>query len=390
MKGPGPRLAAALMLVGTACSSAREPTGGPARTGPDDRSAQTEASAPPSSRVGANGILDVGVSGSAGWKLTTTTLATTFDAGEHWTSTSLPNDVSAGRIGSVCVVADRGLWLAVPGRAGVVVYRHMPDDNGWQHTEIPAHPGIYLGGARPSATIVPGPRHDVLLVVSWGLSTFTSINQLHVSTDDGAHFGIARDTGTRESVADIVFADALHGLASGQPTGNYSQLFHTADGGVTWSPVDIPDSLTRRQQAQIGSPFVDGGTVRLPITVNDTRTGAQRMTIYSSTDTGATFTAAVAKPLLIAPRNDAGEEPVAFHGPDVWVPARGVIFESSDAGQQWTTVRSTGAPFELGLIDANHAIGMAQEAGCRHFKSDCYSYRYLVATDDGGRTWRPV
>lgn len=282
------------------------------------------------------------------------------------------------------------MWLAVPERAAVLVYRHLLGDTGWQRVEIPAHPGVYLDGARPSATIVPGPNHDVLLVVSWGLSTFTSINQLHMSTDDGAHFGDARSTGTGESVADVVFTDAQHGLASGEPTGNYSQLFHTTDGGAMWSPVGIPDNLTRHRQAQIQSPVVDGRTIRLPITVTDTRTGAQRMTIYSSSDGGATFRAAVAKPLLITPRYNAGDEPVVLHGVDVWVPARGVIFESIDAGQQWTAVRTTRSPFELGLVDASHAIGMTDDTGCRHFKSDCYDYRYLIATDDGGRTWRPV
>lgn len=45
---------------------------------------------------------------------------------------------------------------------------------------------------------------------------------------------------------------------------------------------------------------------------------------------------------------------------------------------------------DLAPTDAHRAVGVVDETGCKHFKADCYSYRYLAATDDGGRTWHPI
>ncbi len=178
-------------------------------------------------------------------------------------------------------------------------------------------------------------------------------------------------------------------MVVGGPAGNYSPLFHTTDGGSTWSNVAVPNTLSRHEQAQLGVPVAAGSSVELPITVTDTVSSSQRVTLYSA-DAGATFSTAEARPLVIPPLRDAGYDPVSINGSPVWVAARGVIYESTDAGRHWTSVKTATQPVELTLIDASHAVGVAEDAGCRHFKSDCYDYRYLVATADSGHNWRPI
>jgi photosystem II stability/assembly factor-like uncharacterized protein len=67
-----------------------------------------------------------------------------------------------------------------------------------------------------------------------------------------------------------------------------------------------------------------------------------------------------------------------------------MLYQSDDGGQTWATVPYELPISELAVIDSSHAVALVSDAGCRQFKSDCYEYRYLVATDDAGRTWHTI
>ena len=54
---------------------------------------------------------------------------------------------------------------------------------------------------------------------------------------------------------------------------------------------------------------------------------------------------------------------------------------------------ATGLPGSIrtvSLLGDGRAIGPVSEGSCAGFKSDCSERSYLIATEDGGRTWVPV
>jgi hypothetical protein len=88
-----------------------------------------------------------------------------------------------------------------------------------------------------------------------------------------------------------------------------------------------------------------------------------------------------------------GQAFAIFLGNTAWIPANGVIYESNDRGRTWRTQSTTtkaGSFEQLSLISDTSAIGIATDAGCAQFKSDCYSEHYLINTIDAGRTWSTI
>jgi photosystem II stability/assembly factor-like uncharacterized protein len=71
----------------------------------------------------------------------------------------------------------------------------------------------------------------------------------------------------------------------------------------------------------------------------------------------------------------------------------GKVFETADGGRTWTTITAPGLPTGVevmtltGPASATALIGLS---GCPGFVPDCWTSAYVVATTDGGRTWRAV
>jgi hypothetical protein len=44
--------------------------------------------------------------------------------------------------------------------------------------------------------------------------------------------------------------------------------------------------------------------------------------------------------------------------------------------------------YPISLISSSQAIGTATDSGYRTFNTDCYNDSFLIATTNGGRSWR--
>jgi len=148
-------------------------------------------------------------------------------------------------------------------------------------------------------------------------------------------------------VDDLVFADALHGWATGRDTGGVNNVvFATVDGGVTWQAHAFPQA--EEPKALDAASFVDAdhGWVLTGYYEED-------QSLLRTADGGVTWSAVTVPPGWL---ND-----VAFVSPDVgWAVGDGV-FVTTDSGDTWADVgtgRTSGIDDTLLAVaaaDATHA-----------------------------------
>jgi photosystem II stability/assembly factor-like uncharacterized protein len=163
-------------------------------------------------------------------------------------------------------------------------------------------------------------------------------------------------------------------------------VYRTEDGGQSWNRLLGGQPTT---DIYFGVPVTTGRGVKLPRIVGHSD-GSQDISIWISSDLGAHFTAPHSAPLHVP--STAGNLTVTIQGNDVWVPATGRIYESTDGGQSsWIARRTATAVDRVSLAGGDRAIGQAS-ADCSSSSNteQCLSSSYLIATDDSGRNWHTM
>ncbi len=343
----------------------------------------------PSPPAGVARLRLVGASGAAVWELTAIGLSVSQNAGHNWSTVALPAGVAPSSVTTVTTAARRGLWLAVWQSPDIELYHRDAGAAGWSgSTLVPQLPSwaAFLTRLVPSVSITLAPAEVVSVVADWGVTSTEAYSSLFISSDDGAAFA-QHPTDFRWQVWSATFVSAQQGIIIAGPEMNF--LYRTSDGGVSWSPVSIPGLPPLASGAvSYGTPGIDGTQLLLPVIV--TSDGVQSIRIYRVQGAGVAVTGPTGPPLHVPASVSAGQVTPAIGGSVIWLPARGRIYESTDAGAAWTAVRAAESPFPISVISRGQAIGIATDAGCRGFKSDCYYYTYLVATTDGGHNWRTL
>ncbi len=345
----------------------------------------------PSPPAGVARLRLVGASGATAWELTAIGLSVTQDAGRHWSAVSLPAGVEPSLITTVTAAAGRGLWLAVWQSPAIDLYHGDTGAASWSRLtlepQLPSSSEAFLAGLAPTVSITLAPAGVVTVVADWGLTSTQAYSVVFVSSDDGAAFS-QHPTGIGMNLFSATFVSAQRGIIITGPVMNF--LYRTSDAGATWSPVRIPGLQPSAPGAvSYGTPGADRTQLLLPVIVTGSG-GAQTIRIYRLEGAGAAITGPTGPPLHVPASLSAGQVMPAIAGSVIWLPARGRIYESTDAGTAWTVVRTAESPFPISVISRSQAIGIATNSGCRSFKSDCYYYSYLVATTDGGHDWRTL
>jgi hypothetical protein len=372
--GSGMLLAAAVL---PSCSAAvRPPASG------------SQTTKPP---AGVATIRLVGASGSAAWQLTATRLLVSWDAGQHWLAVALPARVAPSSITAITATAGRGMWLAVWRRPAMDLYNQRLGRTGWsERTLVPSLPSSlgFLGRQLPGVSITLRPANLVTVVADWGITSTAHYSTLFISSDGGTTFA-QHPTRIGLFVSSDTFVSPQRGVIVAGPVNN--DLYRTADGGASWVPVTIPGlpSGPAVSYLSYGTPGASGTQLLVPVTVTSSD-GAQALSIYRSTDAGAAFAGPTGPPLSLPASLSAGDISPAISGTVLWLPARGRIYQTINAGMTWRTVMTAQSVYPISLISASQAIGTATYSGCRSFKTDCYNYSYLIATTDGGRSWRAL
>ena len=335
----------------------------------------------------------VGMNGSAAWALSDSGLSLSQDGGRTWSAVVLPTGVQSSAVLGVSAVHDRAVWLAVNGKAGVVIYRKSGTD-AWTSTPplLPswAAAAEWTGQPVQSVGVTPGPAGLVTVTETIGLGNSTAAEALFVSTDDGHTFAQhppkAPSSGSVWS--SVVFATSQTGaLVSGAGT-NPHEISYTSNGGDTWSKAAVSGlPAPAAGDYELGQLLLVGSDIELPVTTFATGSTDYTFLLLVSHDGGATFApAGTAIPSV-------GNAFPAFDslGQVSWaVFGAAAVHETADGGQTWTTVAAAGLPkgvASIHLTGTTSATAVVAETGCTGFKTGCYNRTYLVATTDGGATW---
>ena len=349
---------------------------------PPPPTSRTLGAAPPSDF---SALRIIGSRGATAWKLTDA-LSVTTDTGDHWSTVSLPHAVAAASIGTIEIAPDSTIWMTAVTNETIQLYRRDPGAAGWNHSVlVPERPPGSSTGLQPVAVSATHDHGGVFaLVAGWGLKPASGYYDVFVSTDHGATFA-QHPTGSDQGISSVTFLNSQVGLAVAGPTDNL--VYRTHNGGRTWNRLLGGDPNT---DVYFGAPVTTGRGVELPRAAghND---GSQDISIWVSTDLGAHFTPTPQKSLHVPPAASSGNLRIAINASDVWVPAYGRIYESTDNGQTWVEIPMTTSVDHVSLAGAGRATGQAS-ADCSSNAStaQCFSTSYLIATDDGGRHWHTL
>jgi photosystem II stability/assembly factor-like uncharacterized protein len=227
-----------------------------------------------------------------------------------------------------------------------------------------------------------------------------------LSTEDGGATWTEVEQSALPAIARVRFFDEKHGIAAGDGNSMYpSGVFTTRDGGRTWLPLpsdtrgpwlaaDFPDLQTGSVAGAAGrfATLMRRNIVSSPAAISSTRAyRAVRLApptggwlvgdgglIMTTTDLGASWQTPTGElPPYAAENFDF--HAVALVGSHVWVAGSpGTrVFHSPDNGQHWE-------PLATGQNVPLHAIEFV-DASTGYAVGDLGT---ILATDDGGRTWR--
>ena len=311
------------------------------------------------------------------------------DGGKSWSDMTFPGGVSGASVMAVSAAPSRPVFLAAKEATGnaIDLFGRSASDTAWTESRLtPLWPSrCDVAGPVDTVAITPGQAGFVAVSASVIEGTATADNSIFVSQDDGKSFVQHQEQCPSEANIiwdSLAFATPQLGVVVVGPT--QEGLIHTFDGGATWTKSVVP-TLPEGGSFELGQPVVVGSNIQVPISIGMGSSTAS-FAFLVSTDGGASFTTS---PYLSIP---GGQSVSATIGQRTWVISSTgtTIYETSDNGQTWASVKATGLPQDLAslaLTGSELASAVVVTRGCTSYKSGCWTKKYLVGTTDGGRTW---
>jgi len=324
---------------------------------------------------------------SDGWGISGRLLLKTADGGRTWrevTPEAGQADMVSGAFldaQSAWVVFSTGYQINTP----LMIYHTRDGGLTWTYNQgEPIYPNV-TGDATWVEFAALDARNVWVMVRAVYLGAGTHYNHELFHTTDGGQTWSSLDGEISDDYTGMVFADTEVGVRTLQTTGAYGpgapNYDVTTDGGVTWQsrelppPPEVPDLFNQYPYCESYQPvLLSNQSVRMLMGCFDDSNPPQQFTsyLYSSQDGGMTWTT-VHLPGKVQASQDRLFYFDAFHallvGRD--------IYKSADGGQTWTYVQSVTWDAQLSFVDPLHGWATGGAEG----------EKALVNTVDGGKKW---
>jgi hypothetical protein len=344
---------------------------------------------PPTAQVAPGEVLSVQlVAPGEGWAMTSSGLKWTGDSGQTWRDITPPG-VAAQSIESVFFLDAEDGWAATilhtkeghTAPSTVMIFRTNDGAKTWQQ---------YSFEGPPLANYGPPTLHGSLQFTDvqhgWFLGVYMTGLQGSPSlfrTTDGGVTWINLPAPVRAHSYSVRFVGPLDGWFS---AGGSLSVYATHDGGFTWQAetLQTPADCTGGAEYD-GVGFFDGERGVVPVGLDCS--GERNTTFYLTEDGGASWVAA-------ATRKDNGPATgttsiITF---TTWLVSQGnLLFETGDRGRQWNDITPNWPSITGTAYDYVFTINFVTE---RYgwitlvTREGTVQGQTLVATADGGHTWR--
>jgi photosystem II stability/assembly factor-like uncharacterized protein len=267
----------------------------------------------------------------------------------------------------------------------LIIYHTVDGGLTWTYNQgEPMYPNA-TGDATWAEFLALDPQNVWVMVRAVYLGAGTHYNHELFHTADGGQTWSSLDGEISDDYTGMVFADTEFGLRTLQTTGAYGpgapNYDVSTDGGATWQsrelppPPDAPDLFNQYPYCESYQPILlSNQSVRMLMSCFDYKIPPQQFTsyLYSSQDGGMTWTT-VHLPAKVQAAND---RLFYFDASHALLVGRD-IYKSADGGQTWSYVQSVTWDAQLSFVDALNGWATGGAAGDKA----------LVNTVDGGKKW---
>ena len=312
------------------------------------------------------------VDANNGWSLTTKhAILKTSDGGNHWQDVTPKAQIPGLNVQGEFLTAQTAwiAWQSAQGYEGqkqsITILHTSDGGTNWQVTTI-----------NNAAGSLADPPRFINTQEGW-IVTFQAEGMMHSlintyqTTDGGQTWtNISGPVQTTEVTNDtgISFSNAQLGWAGLERPGP-PVIEKTEDGGHSWQAQSLPAPAS--EMAQTTAAVLIGANGLLPIHIPDSANPQARLEIYTTHDTGATWTAG-------ALANFDSSDVYALDAQHVWAEETksNALHFSSDGGKTWVQLVQTPSHFDaLSFADTNNGWAI-DDAG------------RLYQTTNGGTNWQ--
>lgn len=316
---------------------------------------------------------------SQGWALSSNGVSLSRDGGQNWTP--IPPDStlkSALNIDTIQFVSETMGWASGRDRQKFPLLLKTVD--GGQSWSV-AHPQVFTSiTPKLALNSTPAPAPAPATPVALGAPIQTGLPPVELPTTP--------------AVLNIHMFDARHGWGE-TPRGKYElpHLLHTSDGGRTWRDV-LPQDQQGSRQSTLVDDFLDASTAWFAL--NDYHASSAILSVYRTNNSGQSWQEAHVA--LSTPNSTLEVRQLSFsdanHG---WLLLTGsqdqteaeaaVIYATSDGGQNWIQVSTTGTTAGAIPLKGDKASMAFLNAQVGWLTVGPFVSDGFYKTSDGGHTW---
>lgn len=333
---------------------------------------------------------------TTGWLLTTNRLLTTSDAGNRWADVTPSRD--GGNLETAFFLNQNEAWAVIQSpspdwasnySSSLDLYRSSDGGRHWMMRHTGATTPIDTGG-------------PVYLV-------FIDSMRGWMLVDQGSHAGFMYYKGFRTSdggdswtaaafpeSGPILFINELDGFISGM-----KGSFVSHDGGKSWQSLPIQTLTDASVSPMFELPvFSDDRHGVILGRIVDPTGGDIGEIFYATSDAGRSWAhlSTVANPSVPSSAGFGGVSSssdwlagfLESAPPPVTTSTRFELTRDGGRTWEWTPNLLSGALTAPISFAGSTGWGIFNRSGCRGFKTDCFSYKDLFQTDDGGLHWRQL